>query len=86
MPLINEVKHTFGIDMKYAKCNNIGKKDSGVERACKQEEMGVQFEYIAFSTLQQNCRVERTIVTLFNRVCAILNGGFFFFLEIWTMC
>ena len=48
-----------------------------MDEACKQEGLGIQFEYTAPGTPQQNGRVERKFATLFGRVRAMLNGGGF---------
>ena len=44
---------------------------------CKQERMGVQFEYTIPGTPQQNGQGEQKFATLFNRICEMLNSGKF---------
>ena len=44
------------------------------KRACKQEELGVNLEYKAPGMPQQNGFIEQKFATLFNQVCAMLNG------------
>ena len=49
------------------------------ERDYKQEGIGIEFEYTATGTPQQNGHVEWKSATPFNRVCTMLNGGIFSF-------
>ena len=46
-------------------------------KTCKQDGLGVNFEYTATGMLQQNGCIEHKFATLFNRVRAMLNGGKF---------
>ncbi len=57
-------------------CDNAGKNVS-LEKTCKQEGLGVFFEYTASGTSQQNGRLDRKFATLYSRVRAMLNGGKF---------
>ena len=47
------------------------------EMACKQLGLGMHFEDVILSMLQQNGRAERKFATLFGWVHAVLNGGGF---------
>ena len=40
---------------------------------CKQEGMGIKFEYTAPGIPQQNGKIEKKFATLYNRVQAVLN-------------
>ena len=44
------------------------------ELLCRQEDMGVYFEYTALGTLHQNWRVERKFYYLFKWLHAMLNN------------
>ena len=57
-------------------CNNAG-ENVVFKIACKQEGLWVVFEYTAPGMSQQNGCVQQKFTTLFNRVCAMLNGGKF---------
>ncbi len=59
-----------------ANCNNAGENVS-LQKAYKQEGLGMFFEYTTPGTPQQNGRVEQKFATLYNRVRAMLNGGKF---------
>ena len=47
------------------------------EWAHKQEVIGIELQNNDPGTPQQNDHVEQKFMTLFNRVCAMLNGGKF---------
>ena len=47
-------------------------------KACKQEGVRINFKYTAPGTPQQNGWVKQKFDTLFNWVCAMLNGKNFF--------
>ncbi len=74
--LIKEMHLKYNCKVKCIRCDNAGENIS-LEKACKQEGLGVFFEYTAPGTPQQNGRVERKFATLYNRVRAMLNGGKF---------
>ena len=57
-------------------CDNAG-ENQAFERTCKQEGLGLDFEYTAPGTPQQNGHVQSKLTTFFNRVHTILNGGKF---------
>ena len=54
-------------------CNNMVENVDS-EWACKQEWMGIKFEYIAAGTPQHNDCVRQKFATLFNRVCAMASS------------
>ena len=48
---INNSKAKYGISMEYARCDNAIENED-FERACKQEGIGIQFQYIVPGTPQ----------------------------------
>ncbi len=56
---------------KRAKLDNSGKKNA-LEKLCKQEGLGIKFEYTAPGTPQQNGQVERKFQTLYGRLSSSL--------------
>ena len=74
--LINNLKIKYNLQVQRLCCHNAG-ENQAFERICKQEGLGIDFEYTAPGTPQQNGCVKRKFATLFNGVCAMLNGGNF---------
>ena len=74
--LVNNLKIKFNLQVQCLCCDNAG-ENQVFERICNQEGLGIDFEYTAPRTPQQNERVEQKFATLFNRVCTMLNGGKF---------
>ena len=72
--LIKNLKNKYNLHVQYLCCDN-AKENIDFEKACKQEELGVDFEYTAQVMQQQNSCIERKFATLFNQVCAMLNKG-----------
>ena len=70
--LIKELKQAYDIDVKTIRCDNSG-ENNALQRSCKQEGLGITFEYTAPNTPQQNGRVERRFPTLYGRVRAMLR-------------
>ncbi len=60
--------------VKYIRCDNAG-ENVALEMACKQEGLGIKFEYTAPGTPQQNGRVERKFATMYGKVRAMLNDA-----------
>jgi hypothetical protein len=50
-------------------------ENKSLEKLCKQEGLGIQFEYSGPKTPQRNGRVEQKFQTLYGRVRAMLNGA-----------
>ena len=69
--LVKNLKIKF---CRYNTSNNADKNQS-FERICNQEALGIDFECTVTGMLQQNGCIEWKFTTLFNRVCAMLNGG-----------
>ena len=57
---IKNLKIKFGIQVRYTCCNN-ARENVDFDKSCKQELMGIEFEYTASITLQQNCHVEQKL-------------------------
>ena len=74
--LINNLKTKYNLQVQRLHCKNAG-ENQAFEWTCDQEGLGIDFEYTAPGTPQQNGHVERKFATLFNRVCAMLNSGKF---------
>ena len=62
--------------MQYLHCNNAG-KNQAFEKTCKNEGLGLVFEYTDPALSQQNVHIEHKFATLFNWVHAMLNSGKF---------
>ena len=76
--LIKELKEKYGVVVKTIRGDNSG-ENMKFEQLCKQEGMGITFEYTTPGTPQQNGRIERKFATLYGRVRAMLKevGGTF---------
>ena len=73
MALIKNSKTKYNIQVQYLHCNNMG-ENIAFAIACKQEEIGLDFESTTPGTLQQNGHVKWKITMLFNCIHAILHG------------
>ena len=71
--LIKDLKTKYNLQVQWLGCDNAG-ENQAFERTCNQEGLGIDFEYIAPGTPQQNGRVKGKFATLLNRVHAMLNG------------
>ena len=69
---IKDLKATHGINLKYARCDEIGRNDN-FERAYKQEGRGIQFKYTMPNTPEEDNRVKWKFATLLNMAHAMLN-------------
>ena len=73
---IKELKATYGIDIEYIRLDNCG-ENKGLQDECKNQNLGIIFEFTAPGTPQQNSVVERKIHTLMGRSRAMmLTAGF----------
>ena len=68
------MKEKHNITVKIVRCDNAGENEAFKE-ACKQEGLGISFEYTAPRTPEQNGRDERKFQTLYGRVRAMLAGA-----------
>ena len=64
------------MQVQYFHCDNAG-ENQAFEKTCKQEGLGIDFEYTAPGTPQQKGHIEHKFATLFNGVHAMLNGSKF---------
>ena len=74
--LITNLKIKCNIQVQYLCCNNVG-GNVDFKRAWKHGGMGMEIEYTALGTPQQNSCIEWKFVTLFNWVYTMLNSGKF---------
>jgi hypothetical protein len=72
VPFIKELKTKHDKTVKYIRCDNAG-ENKATDTACAKEGLGIQFEYTAPGTPQQNGRVERKFATLYGRVRSMMN-------------
>ena len=70
--LLKELLAKYGKVVKYIRCDNAG-ENKALEKECKVQGLGIQFEYTAPGTPQHNGRVERKFATLYVRVRSMLN-------------
>jgi len=70
--LIKDLRDTHKIVIKKIRCNNSG-ENVAFQAEAKKEGLGLNFEYTAHQTPQQNGRVERKFATLIGRVRSMLN-------------
>jgi transposase InsO family protein len=70
--LIKDLKAKHDKIVKYIRCDNPG-ENLKLEAGCLKEGLGVQFEYTAPGTPQQNGKVECKFATLYARVRAMLK-------------
>jgi transposase InsO family protein len=71
--LIKELKSANHV-VAFVRLDDAGENKS-LEKMCKQEGLGIQFEYTGARTPQRNGRVEQKFQTLYGRVRAMLNGA-----------
>ena len=86
--LIKHLESTLNYKVKFLRCDNAG-ENIATEHVCKEEGLGVIFEYTAPNTPQQNGRVERRFATLYGRVRSMLNAARFsreFRRGLWAEC
>ena len=74
--IVDLVKHlrTQGKITKFIRCDNAG-ENRATEALCVREGLGIEFEYTAPNSPQQNGRVERRFATLYGRVRSMLNAA-----------
>ena len=73
LPFLKDITATYGYKIVNIRCDNAG-ENTALEKLCKQEGLGITFEYTAPGTPQQNGRLERKFATLYGRVRAMLKG------------
>ena len=75
VPLIRELPNK-GKVVKYIQCNNAG-KNLKLKENCDRLNLGIEFEFTAPNTPQQNGIVERKFATLYGQGRALLNKAGF---------
>ena len=76
MDLIKNFKTKYDIQVHYLCCDNVG-ENVNIERVCKQEEMGMEFEYTALVSPQQSGHVEQKFPPLLIGYVPCSMDGFF---------
>jgi transposase InsO family protein len=72
--LVKDLKVKHKKRVKFIRCDNAG-ENKAFEKECLKEGLGIQFEWTAPGTPQQNGRVERKFATLFGRVRAMFKAA-----------
>jgi len=72
--LIRDLMAKHDRKVRFIRCDNAGENVS-LEKKLKREGMGIQMEYTARKTPEQNGRVERLFQTLFGRIRSCFNGA-----------
>ena len=71
-----DIKIKYNITVNFVRCDNAGENMS-LKQACEQEGLGIEFEFTAPGTPQQNGVVERAFPTVMGRARAMMNvAGF----------
>ena len=73
IPFLKSLHARFGRGVCYIRCDNAG-ENIALQRECEKAGLGIQFEFTAPGTPQQNGRVEQKFATLWGRVRAMLEG------------
>ena len=71
---LKDLQAKNGIAVKTIRCDNAG-ENKKLEKDSKADGLGLNFEYTAPGTPQQNGRVERKFAALYGRVRSMLNGA-----------
>jgi hypothetical protein len=73
MQLVNNLKENFPVRPNTLVVITRARNMS-LEKLCKQEGLGVQFDYTILGTPQHNGRIVRKFTTLYRRARSMLNG------------
>ena len=65
LAFIKELEQEEGTKVASIQLDNLG-ENRALEAACKQEELGIKFEFTAPNTPEQNGRIERKFATLYG--------------------
>ncbi|MCP4747478.1 MAG: transposase family protein, partial [Desulfobacteraceae bacterium] len=76
IPFLKSLERHFGRAVKFIRCDNSGENQAFCN-ACAKEGLGIEFEFTAPGTPQQNGRVERKFATLWGRMRAMMAGADF---------
>jgi len=74
LQLLKELKATYGLKIKFIRCDNAGENKS-LEEACIAHNMEIVVEYTPAGTPQRNGRVERKFTYLFGKTRSVLNAA-----------
>ena len=74
IPFIKNINARQNFSVRFICCDNAG-ENIALERECEKDGFGIQFEYTAPNTPQQNSQVERKFATLWGRLCTMLEGA-----------
>jgi Reverse transcriptase (RNA-dependent DNA polymerase) len=88
IPMLKTISLVSTHRIKYMRCDNSG-ENVKLSEQCQQQGLGIQFEFSAPGTPQQNGVVERAFATLFGRVRAMMNHARFSAVkrgELWAEC
>ena len=72
--LLETLRYKWDVEVKSIRCDNAGENHKAREELEKAG-FGVEFEFTASNTPQQNGKVERKFATLYGRVRSMLNGA-----------
>ena len=70
--LIKDIEKKLKIKVKFIRCDNAG-ENKKLQEDCLSDGMGIQFEFTAPGTPQQNGRIERKFATIYGRARAMMR-------------
>ena len=73
LAFIKKLEQEQGTKVAFIRLDNSG-ENRALEAACKQEGLGIEFEFTVPNTPQQHGRIERTFATLYGQMCAMMNA------------
>jgi len=76
IPFLKLLERRFGRGVKFIRCDNSG-ENRVLQKECDKNGLGIEFEFTAPNTPQQNGRVERKFATFWGRMRAMMAGGDF---------
>ena len=88
LQLLLDLRFKHNRTVKFIRCDNAGENMS-LQKRCDKGGLGIQFEFTAVRTPEQNGRVERLYQTLYGRVRATLRGakiGYKYRQKLWAEC
>ena len=71
--LVKHLKASNNVKVNIIRCNNAGENIS-LQKECKQEGLGITFQFTALYTPQHNRSVERSFATSYGCIRAMLNS------------
>jgi len=67
IPFLKNLKAQWNMQVKFIRCNN-GGENIKLEQTCREEGLGIKFEFTSPGSPQYNGRVERKFATLYSKV------------------